>query len=322
MTEINRREWMVQTGALAAAGAAFGQQIPAKGWFDRPMRWAQLAFVEDDPGRYDPAFWLDYFKRIHADAACLSAGGCVAFYPTKVPLHYRSKFLAQRRRVRRDARRLPQARHERDRARGSARRASGRLRRSSGLDRRGSQRQASPPLGDAGVVGDLRAGSLQLRVHDRRDPRDHDALQGGRHLREPLERVGHVFLRALPAEFQGVQRLGSAANHGGERARARSTPRGSGNASWRCIPFGTREIKKRNPEAAYFPNGYDQIRDSVSVPILFADRQARSGYTMPWAERQNRKGVPRNFRHEAHRGHLQRRIGGAVPLEGLRPESQ
>ena len=29
----------------------------------------------------------------HADAACLSAGGCVAFYPTKVPLHYKSKFL-------------------------------------------------------------------------------------------------------------------------------------------------------------------------------------------------------------------------------------
>ena len=57
------------------------------------MRWAQLAFVEDDPGNYDPAFWLDYFRRIHADAACLSAGGCVAFYPTPIPLHYRSKWL-------------------------------------------------------------------------------------------------------------------------------------------------------------------------------------------------------------------------------------
>jgi len=91
--EINRREWMIQTGTLAAAGTAFSQQNPDKGWFDRPMRWVQLAFVEDDPGRYDPGFWLDYFKRIHADAACLSAGGCVAFYPTKVPLHYRSKFL-------------------------------------------------------------------------------------------------------------------------------------------------------------------------------------------------------------------------------------
>src|ERR1700760_4000335 len=65
----------------------------AAGWYGRPMRWAQLAFVEDDPGNYDLAFWLDYFKRIHADAACLSAGGAVAFYPTKIPLHYRSKFL-------------------------------------------------------------------------------------------------------------------------------------------------------------------------------------------------------------------------------------
>src|ERR1700728_4683548 len=55
------------------------------GWYDRPMRWAQLAFVEDDPGNYDLSFWLDYFKRIHADAACLSAGGSVALYTTVVP---------------------------------------------------------------------------------------------------------------------------------------------------------------------------------------------------------------------------------------------
>lgn len=54
------------------------------------MRWAQLTLVEDDPGKYDPSFWLDYMKRTHSDATCLSAGGCVAFYPTKIPLHYRS----------------------------------------------------------------------------------------------------------------------------------------------------------------------------------------------------------------------------------------
>ncbi len=59
------------------------------------MRWAQLAFVEDDPGNYDLSFWLDYFKRIHADAACLSAGGVVAFYPTEIPLHYRSRWLGK-----------------------------------------------------------------------------------------------------------------------------------------------------------------------------------------------------------------------------------
>lgn len=62
-------------------------------WYQRPMRWAQLAFVEDDPGNYDLSLWLDYFQTIRADAACLSAGGVVAFYPTEIPLHYRSKWL-------------------------------------------------------------------------------------------------------------------------------------------------------------------------------------------------------------------------------------
>ena len=54
------------------------------------MRWAQLTLVENDPGQFDPQFWLDYFRRIQADAACLSAGGIVAYYPTEVPLHHRS----------------------------------------------------------------------------------------------------------------------------------------------------------------------------------------------------------------------------------------
>lgn len=61
--------------------------------FDKPMRWAQLAFVENDPAECDPDFWLDYFKRIHADGALLSAGGIVAFYPTDIPLHHRSDWL-------------------------------------------------------------------------------------------------------------------------------------------------------------------------------------------------------------------------------------
>jgi hypothetical protein len=57
------------------------------------MRWAQLAFVENDPGNYDPSFWLDYFRRIHADGAVLSAGGYVAYYPTQVPFHHHSAWL-------------------------------------------------------------------------------------------------------------------------------------------------------------------------------------------------------------------------------------
>ncbi|MCP4405874.1 MAG: hypothetical protein GY801_52335 [bacterium] len=62
-------------------------------FFDRPMRWAQLAFVDNDPGRFDPQFWLDYFKRTHSNATVLSAGGYNAYYPTNIPLHYRSAWM-------------------------------------------------------------------------------------------------------------------------------------------------------------------------------------------------------------------------------------
>jgi hypothetical protein len=102
---ISRRDFLQVTtgaGALAslAPSAARHSIEPAwqpppigAGWFDTPMRWVQLTLVENDPGRFDPHFWLDYFRRLHADAATLSAGGIVAYYPTDVPLHHRSAFL-------------------------------------------------------------------------------------------------------------------------------------------------------------------------------------------------------------------------------------
>ena len=67
--------------------------LPDETWFNRPMRWAQLTLVENDPGRFDPDFWLSYFKRVHADGATLSAGGIVAYYPTDIPFHHRSSWL-------------------------------------------------------------------------------------------------------------------------------------------------------------------------------------------------------------------------------------
>src|SRR2546422_3653954 len=103
---ISRRSFLKTTttaGAVVALGglpcarwlaAAPDSRLPD--WIDRPMRWAQLTLVEDDPGKFDLQFWLDYFKRTRSDAACLSAGGCVAYYPTKVPLHHRSQWLGDR----------------------------------------------------------------------------------------------------------------------------------------------------------------------------------------------------------------------------------
>jgi len=109
MSDLTRREFLEVTGAAGAltrfrlqadaAGEpeARGDDAAAAaaedGWFDRPMRWVQLTLVENDPGHFDPQFWLDYFRRLHADAATLSAGGIVAYYPTEIPLHHRSAWL-------------------------------------------------------------------------------------------------------------------------------------------------------------------------------------------------------------------------------------
>ena len=110
MPELTRRSFLKASAAASAAlslgrmagaaeeGAARDpdQPRPAPSWADRPMRWAQLTLVENDPPGFDAGFWLGYFRRMHADAACLSAGGCVAYYPTRVPGHHRSAWLGER----------------------------------------------------------------------------------------------------------------------------------------------------------------------------------------------------------------------------------
>jgi len=97
---MDRRHFIKNTSLLTGGLALAGSSTIAKGfaadeapWFDKAMRWAQLAFVENDPGTYDPDFWLNYFRKIHADGVLLSAGGIVAFYPTNIPLHHKSKWL-------------------------------------------------------------------------------------------------------------------------------------------------------------------------------------------------------------------------------------
>lgn len=101
---VSRRQFL-QTAAVAslavqcgpwssrAAGAAPAVGATSPHWFERPMRFANLTLVDDDPGRFDPQFWLEYFQRIHADCATISAGGYLAYYPTDLPLHRRSAYL-------------------------------------------------------------------------------------------------------------------------------------------------------------------------------------------------------------------------------------
>ncbi|HXP60110.1 MAG TPA: alpha-amylase family protein, partial [Dongiaceae bacterium] len=291
---------MITTGALAAAGTAFSQQAPATGWFDRPMRWVQLAFVEDDPGRYDPGFWLDYFKRIHADAVCLSAGGCVAFYPTKVPLHYRSKFLGNS-----DA---------------FGEMLAGCRKLGMVVTARVDPHAAHQDMYDAHPDW--------IAVEANGQPRRHWAMPTewvtcalGPYNFEfmtsviqeimTLYKVDGVFANRWSGsgtcycqhcqqnfkDFSGLEiprpALPPAAGGGRGAAGARAVAGEPGDArvqfaAWQrkrlleLYQLWDAEIRKCNPEAAFFPNGFDQIRESVSVPILFADRQCRSEFQLPW----------------------------------------
>jgi hypothetical protein len=289
VTEINRRKWIIGTGALAAAEAAFGQvnaldqSVP---WYDLPMRWVQLAFVEDDPGRYDPGFWLDYFKRIHADAVCLSAGGCVAFYPTEVPLHYRSKYLGKA-----DAfgemlagcRKLgmvvtarvdPHAAHQDvfdAHPDWVAVDANGRPRR----------HWAMPTEWVTCALGPYNFEFMTSVIREIVTRYKVDGVFANRWSGSGMCYCEHC--QSNFKAFSGLElpRPPAAGAQPPDEARLQFN-------AWhkkRLLELYTlwnAEIQKRTPDAAFFPNGFDEIRDSVSVPIVFADRQCRSEFQLPW----------------------------------------
>jgi len=297
---IDRREWMIQAGALTA-GAAFAQQNTAASWYARPMRWAQLAFVEDDPGRYDPAFWLDYFQRIHADAACISAGGCVAFYPTKVPLHYRSKFLASSdpfgemlagcRKLGMNviARVDPHAAHQDvydAHPDWIAVEANGQPRR----------HWAMPTSWVTCALGPYNFEFMTSVIREIVTVYKVDGIFANRWSGSGMCYCEHC--RRNFREFSGLDlpRTAAPAGRAGPPDEARMQ-----FAAWQkkrlldLYLLWDSEIKKQNPAAAFFPNGFDQIRDGASVPILFADRQARSGSAPAWQNGRHAKDARSTF---------------------------
>jgi hypothetical protein len=89
------------TGALAslaamaapAQSAESGDDVP---WYRRTFRWGQTNLNEKDPQRYDAGWWRRQWKRTRVQGVVVNAGGIVAYYPSKFPLHYRTKFLAER----------------------------------------------------------------------------------------------------------------------------------------------------------------------------------------------------------------------------------
>jgi hypothetical protein len=65
-------------------------------WYRRAYLWGQTNITEKDPVRYDIPWWREQWKRTHIQAVIINAGGIVAYYPSKFPLHHRAEFLGDR----------------------------------------------------------------------------------------------------------------------------------------------------------------------------------------------------------------------------------
>jgi hypothetical protein len=76
-----------------APDAAHASRLP---WFRRTLRWGQTNITEIDPTRYDVAWWRKYWKRTDTQGVIINAGGIVAYYPSRVPLHRQAQHLAGR----------------------------------------------------------------------------------------------------------------------------------------------------------------------------------------------------------------------------------
>lgn len=95
MTE-TRRDFLQLTLAAAAAPLAVQGQTRTGGatpWYRRTYRWGQTNITEKDPVQYDILWWREYWKRTEVQGVIINAGGIVAYYPSKFPLHYRAQFL-------------------------------------------------------------------------------------------------------------------------------------------------------------------------------------------------------------------------------------
>lgn len=100
MNPITRRTFLKQaataTTTLAGLGLSSGgvERVDPKAslaralpWYRRTLRWGQTNITEIDPTRYDIGWWRKQWKRTHTQGVIINAGGIVAYYPSRVPLH-------------------------------------------------------------------------------------------------------------------------------------------------------------------------------------------------------------------------------------------
>ena len=220
------------------------------------MRWAQLTLVEDDPAHFDPAFWLDYFKRTRSDGVCLSGGGCVADYPTEVPFHHRSAWPGRPRCPRRTGHRaaassawsvlIPHRSPCHATMTPRPRIRTGSRSRPNGDPRR---HWSSPEMWVTCALGPYNF-EFMTAVHKEIMARYHpDGIFMNR-----WDGSGDVLLRALPRELQVGHRLRPAAHARPARSRTPRVSRVAPPTPGGCHPdSGTRRFAPSIPRPASFP---------------------------------------------------------------------
>ncbi|MDE2816478.1 MAG: beta-galactosidase [Chloroflexota bacterium] len=65
-------------------------------WYDQFIRFGQVVLHEADPPHVDIDWWQERWRENGFGGVALSAGGVLAFYPTEVPFHRRSRWLGER----------------------------------------------------------------------------------------------------------------------------------------------------------------------------------------------------------------------------------
>ena len=65
-------------------------------WYRNISRWGQINITEMDPQQYDIPWWRKFWKETETQGVIINAGGIVAYYPTKIPLHRPATYLGGR----------------------------------------------------------------------------------------------------------------------------------------------------------------------------------------------------------------------------------
>jgi hypothetical protein len=106
MNDKSRRSFLKKTALASVTLSATGlaslkkdystdaiKELDQLPWYKTVTRWGQVNITEKDPPQYDIAWWRKFWKRTETKGIIINAGGIVAYYPTKVPLHRKAEFL-------------------------------------------------------------------------------------------------------------------------------------------------------------------------------------------------------------------------------------